>query len=252
MNHRCARTWVRTRRAVALAALTWLAVGCGATGSAVDTTAAPTTTTTATTTATGASATSTAPASTSVSPRGGLLAIDPPHNAVQPFPAAESCHPRQGANGVLPDPACTPGAVDPHVTDATLESTVCRPGGYTSTVRPPTSVTNSEKRLAQTAYGQTDGPSAYELDHKIALELGGDPGNAGDVANLWFEPGPIPNPKDTTKRVLNHATCAGLITLATAQTAINHSWPTAVTDAGLQLANGRVCLRAEPAQCTRA
>ncbi len=75
MNHRCACTWVRTRRAVALAALTWLAVGCGATGSAVDTTTvAPTTTTTttATTTATGASTTSTAPASTSVSLSGGL------------------------------------------------------------------------------------------------------------------------------------------------------------------------------------
>jgi len=57
MNYRCACTWVRTRRAVALAALTWLAVGCGATGSPVDTTAAPTTTTTAPTTATGASAT---------------------------------------------------------------------------------------------------------------------------------------------------------------------------------------------------
>jgi len=57
MNHRCARTWVRTRRTAVLAALTWLAVGCGATGSAVDTTtAAPTTT--ATTTSTGASATS--------------------------------------------------------------------------------------------------------------------------------------------------------------------------------------------------
>ncbi len=35
-----------------------------------------------------------------------------------------------------------------------------------------------------------------ELDHKIALGVGGDPGNAGDVANLWFEPDPIPNPKD--------------------------------------------------------
>ena len=78
------------------------------------------------------------------------------------------------------------------------------------------------------------------------------PGSAGDVANLWFEPGPIPTPKDTVERVLNHATWAGLITLATAQTAINHSWPTAVTDVGLQLANGRVCLRAAPARCTRA
>jgi len=72
------------------------------------------------------------------------------------------------------------------------------------------------------------------------------------VANLWFEPGPIPNPKDAAERVLNHATCAGLITLVTAQTVINRSWPTAVTDAGLQLANGWVCLRAAPARCTRA
>jgi len=153
MNHCCARTWVRTRRAAVLSALTLLAVGCGATGSPVDTTAAPTSTSTATTTATGASATSTAPTSTTVSLPGGLLATDPPHNAVQPSPAAGRCHARQGANGVLQDPACTPGAIDPHVTDATLESTVCRHGGYTSTVRPPTSITNSEKRLSQAAYG---------------------------------------------------------------------------------------------------
>jgi len=31
MNHRCACTWVRTRRAVVLAALTLLVVGCGPT-----------------------------------------------------------------------------------------------------------------------------------------------------------------------------------------------------------------------------
>jgi hypothetical protein len=85
MNHGSARTWVRTRRTAVLAALTLLVIGCGATGSPVDTTVAPTTTTRATTTGAGASATSTAPASTSVSPRGGLLATDPPHNAVQPF-----------------------------------------------------------------------------------------------------------------------------------------------------------------------
>jgi len=213
MNHRCARTGVRTRRTLALAALTWLAVGCGATGSAVDTTAAaPTTTTTATTTATGASVTSMAPASTSVSLPGGLLATDPPHNAVQPFPAAGRCHARQEGNGVLPDPACTPGAVDPHVTDATLESTVCRRGGYTSTVRPPTSVTNSEKRLAQAAYGQSDGPSAYELDHLVPPELGGTPNSA---ANLWPEPGSSPNAKDRRSWGADKAHC----TICSARTA---------------------------------
>ncbi len=226
MSHGCARTWVRTRRAVALAALTWLAVGCGATGSPVDTTtaAATTTTTTATTTGTGASVTSAAPTSTSVSLPGGLLVTDPPHNAVQPFPAAGRCHARQGANGVLPDPACTPGAVDPHVTDATLESTVCRRGGYTSTVRPRTSVTNSEKRLAQAAYGQSDGPSAYELDHLVPLELGGTPNSA---ANLWPEPGSSPNAKDKLESALHDLLCAHRITLTVAQQMIATDWTTA-------------------------
>ena len=224
MNQGSARTWVRTRRTVALAALTLLVVGCGATGSPVDTTtAAPTTKTTitATTTVTGASAT---PTSTSVSPPGGLLATDPPHNAVQPFPAAGRCHARQAANGVLPDPACTPGAVDPHVTDATLESTVCRRGGYTSTVRPPTSITNSEKRLAQTAYGQSDGPSAYELDHLVPLELGGTPNSA---ANLWPEPGSSPNAKDKLEGALHDLLCAHRITLTAAQHMIATDWITA-------------------------
>jgi len=227
MNQGSARTWVRTRRTVALAALTLLVVGCGATGSPVDTTtAAPTTKTTitATTTVTGASVTSTAPASTSVSPPGGLLATDPPHNAVQPFPAAGRCHARQAANGVLPDPACTPGAVDPHVTDATLESTVCRRGGYTSTVRPPTSVTNSEKRLAQAAYGQSDGPSAYELDHLVPLELGGTPNSA---ENLWPEPGSSPNAKDKLEGALHDLLCAHRITLTAAQHMIATDWITA-------------------------
>jgi len=164
------------------------------------------------------------PASTSVSLPGGLLVTDPPHNAVQPFPAAGSCHARQEGNGVLPDPACTPGAVDPHVTDATLESTVCRRGGYTSTVRPPTSVTNSEKRLAQAAYGQSDGPSAYEFDHLVPLELGGTPNSA---ANLWPEPGSSPNPKDKLEGALHDLLCAHRITLTAAQHMIATDWITA-------------------------
>jgi len=118
----------------------------------------------------------------------------------------------------------TPGAVDPHVTDATLESTVCRRGGYTSTVRPPTSVTNSEKRLAQAAYGQSDGPSAYELDHLVPLELGGTPNSA---ANLWPEPGSSPNAKDKLEGALHDLLCAHRITLTAAQHMIATDWITA-------------------------
>jgi len=83
------------------------------------------------------------------------------------------------------------------------------------------------------AYGIAPG-TRRELDHEIPLEIGGEPGSADDVvANLWFETGPIPNPKVHVEAELNHATCSGLISLVTAQTATAHRWPTAVEDAGL-------------------
>ncbi len=167
-----------------------------------------------------------------------------------PMPPPGTCHLGSVAGQPMPDERCSPGSTNAAVTQGTIHETICT-SGWTATVRPPVAITDAIKAHSARAYSIPVG-IVGELDHLVALELGGDPGNAGDVANLWFEPGPIPNPKDTVERVLNHATCAGSITLATAQTAISHSWPTAVTDAGLQLANGRVCLRAEPARCTRA
>src|SRR5690348_7280634 len=59
-----------------------------------------------------------------------------------PVPAAGSCHLRTAADGEpVPDSARTPGAVDTAVTDTNTASTVCRKGGYTSSVRPPESLT---------------------------------------------------------------------------------------------------------------
>jgi hypothetical protein len=49
-----------------------------------------------------------------------------------------SCHARD--SGFLPDPVCTRGDADSRVTPDTLSTTICRLG-YTSTVRPPVSVT---------------------------------------------------------------------------------------------------------------
>src|ERR1700687_1954524 len=47
-------------------------------------------------------------------------------------------------NDILPDPKCTPGAVDPSVTQDNIDSTICV-SGYTKTVRPPVSVTEPQK-----------------------------------------------------------------------------------------------------------
>src|SRR5690348_16032676 len=81
-----------------------------------------------------------------------------------------TCVSRRG----LPDRRCTPGATDSRVTQATINSTICV-AGYTRTIRPPTSYTNRVKQSLIVAYGETAPIYAYELDHLIPLELGGNP-----------------------------------------------------------------------------
>lgn len=121
-------------------------------------------------------------------------------------------------HGMLPDPSCTPGAIDPAVTQANIGSTICR-AGYTDTVRPPESQTEAFKwHVAEPAYGQHD--VSGELDHLVSLELGG----ANDARNLWVEAGPIPNPKDAVENALNRAVCDGKITLRAAQRQIARNW----------------------------
>ncbi|MDP2661231.1 MAG: hypothetical protein Q8R28_10940, partial [Dehalococcoidia bacterium] len=78
---------------------------------------------------------------------------------------AVGCH----SNGRLPDPNCTPGVVAE--TEANI---VCKRS--TDSVRPPMAYTNDLKVKQIILYGYTDtSMSAYEEDHLIPLELGGDP-----------------------------------------------------------------------------
>lgn len=132
----------------------------------------------------------------------------------------------------LPDPVCTPGAVDPAVTEANLASTICK-SGYTTTVRAPASDTNKEKALSLSQYGQSR-VSSTEYDHLISLQLGG----TNAVSNLWPEPNRAnapgtTNPKDAVETKLNKAVCSHQVTLAAAQKAIATNWVTAVKDLGL-------------------
>lgn len=138
---------------------------------------------------------------------------------VVPEAATASCHMR----GVLPDPTCTPGAVDPSVTQANINQTICT-SGYTKTVRPSVSYTDNLKQQQMTAYGFSDNISSHEEDHLISLELGGSP---TDPHNLWPEPGNSPNPKDKVEDALHTAVCDGHISLHDAQTRIATNWTTA-------------------------
>ncbi|MFC5187467.1 hypothetical protein [Actinomadura harenae] len=123
-----------------------------------------------------------------------------------------------------PDARCTPGALNPDVTQANIHRTVCV-AGYTKRIRPPASYTGALKRRQIAEYGYRDtNPSSYEEDHFIPLSLGGAP---RDPKNLWPEPGASPNPKDTVEFKLYKALCAGQVTLAAAQHAITKDWTTA-------------------------
>jgi hypothetical protein len=155
------------------------------------------------------------------------------HYSVEQQPPAGSCHYRYDHDQPLPDPTCTPGAISPAVTQANLNTTICREGGYTSGVRPSSYVTGKEKSLNAASYGYTGSMRDAEYDHLISLQLGGDP---NDPRNLWVEP-PSPghvknagpnNPKDVVETELHTAVCKGTITLAQAQQAIATDWYTAM------------------------
>ncbi|WP_405848430.1 hypothetical protein [Streptomyces sp. NBC_01518] len=157
---------------------------------------------------------------------------------VQQQPAPGSCHYRYLKREPLEDPTCTPGAVSPAVTQSNLKSTICRKGGYTSGIRPSTSVTGKEKKLNAASYGFTGRMSDAEYDHLISLQLGGDP---NDYRNLWVEPADpghrkgsgVNNAKDPVETKLHTAVCKGKVTLAAAQQAIVTDWTTALSRLGL-------------------
>ena len=115
--------------------------------------------------------------------------------------------------GVRASWALTPGVVNLAVTQATLRATVCR-RGWTKTVRPPTTYTNELKRRQLRARGLRGPPSAYQEDHLISLELGGNP---TDPRNLWPEPYPRAAEVDRIENELNAKLCSGRLTLAQAQ-----------------------------------
>jgi hypothetical protein len=142
------------------------------------------------------------------------------NSAVQRQPPSGSCHAIGSGLYSRPDPRCTPGALNPAVTQATIAQTICR-AGWTSTVRPPESVTEAEKIASLSAYGDRGSLSSYEYDHFVPLELGG---ATNDPRNLWPEPGATPNPKDSVETALKHDVCDGRMTLAHAQQAIVTNW----------------------------
>ena len=118
----------------------------------------------------------------------------------------------------VPNPALTPGVVNPAATVAII----CVKG-YTSQpgVR---NVTDATKAKVFAEYGVDPKADQFEIDHLISLELGG----SNDIHNLWpqaYNTKPLnAHVKDALENKLHALVCAGKADLATVQHDIATDW----------------------------
>lgn len=116
---------------------------------------------------------------------------------------------------VLP-PKATPGALNAQVTQANLKETACA-SGWTATVRPPASYTTKLKKEQMGALALIGTAKDFEEDHRVPLELGGNP---TDPANLWPQPWARPygaHEKDQLENAVKRDLCKGTLTLEQAR-----------------------------------
>jgi len=129
--------------------------------------------------------------------------------------------PRCVARGLLPDPQCTTGEVDPALTRAEVCGRPTR-----ARRRVPASVRAAVLR----AYGV---PAAevwrYEVDHLVSLEVGG----ANSLANLWPQPIQSARRKDVIENWLHREVCTGRMAIQDAQNRLANDWTTAEDLRGL-------------------
>ena len=137
--------------------------------------------------------------------------------------------PALAGDPLKPDPQKTPGATDPHVTQATLSKTVCRRDPKTGRIAAYTGkVRNVDEATKKRIFGTYGIPwsrhSDFEVDHLVSLELGG----SNDDKNLWpesYKTSPLnARIKDALEDRLHALVCAGKLRLGNAQFAIRTDW----------------------------
>jgi hypothetical protein len=152
-------------------------------------------------------------------------------------PTDNTCQPVKSGKYTLPDPKCTPGAINPTVTLAVMQTAPKpTPAGFrTCCVR--NQITSEQAKNATYGwYGitkpanNTGQTQVCELDHLIPLEMGG----ADTLNNIWPQCGPTKASlynryfkiKDQVEDYLTAQIKAGTIDLDTAQKGISSDWTT--------------------------
>ena len=115
-------------------------------------------------------------------------------------------------------------ALNPDVTQETIQETICR-HGYTHTVRPATSFTNKIKLRLMREEGIPEADtSEWALDHILALTLGGHP---RQLSNLQLLTQHDNSRKSRIEVKLNCFVCRGQMSLDQAQTEVVADWQAA-------------------------
>ena len=137
-------------------------------------------------------------------------------SAVPTVLAAEQCR----VVDARADSRCTPGTLNPNVTQDTIHTTICAPG-WTDTVRPPAEYTAALKLQQMRDFAEPGSPLNYKEDHLVPLSIGGAP---SDPHNLFPQPTAKATEKEELEDHLHQAICSGQMTLAAAQATMRHDW----------------------------
>jgi hypothetical protein len=156
--------------------------------------------------------------------------VDPnASTAVSAVTSASNCKLMSSHGYPLPDPACTPGAINPTVDLAALQSgkfkTSCDRNVATSAVKKQATYATYNIKQPANNSGETQ---SCELDHLISHELGG----ADTLDNIWPQCGPggvklakrYFKIKDSVENYLAAQVKGGAISLEDAQQGISTDW----------------------------
>lgn len=119
-------------------------------------------------------------------------------------------------------------ALNPDVLQNTIAQTICVPG-YTASVRPSTSYTNGVKlKLLREAGIPSAEATTFELDHRVALAVGGHPRALVNLQLQKWEGEDGAKRKDQLERRLQVLVCSGQVALDEAQRAMFWDWQSAL------------------------
>lgn len=153
-------------------------------------------------------------------------------------PSDGACAVRERNGYPMPDPRCTPGGVNPAITDDVLRDRSWRTRGVRNCAE-----SEAEKHQAYGWYRivkpriNSNENQFCELDHLVPLELGG----ADGMGNIWPQCGPDAvtlnqryfKEKDHVENYLAAQVKAGQLPLAEAQRGIARDWTQYLNDADL-------------------